>query len=59
MAGKTAISGEIIKSYLEQHPDMASLTLARKAYKENPELWKKRRGCKISNTPLQRGCWCT
>jgi len=39
MSKKTGITGEIIKSYLTQHPDMATRTLARLAYKENPELW--------------------
>ena len=39
MSKPTGISGNIVKDYIEQHPDMEHRTLARLIYKENPELW--------------------
>lgn len=39
MARKASVTGELIKSYLEEYPDMKNLTLARMIFKENKGLW--------------------
>lgn len=39
MSGKATITGELIKSYMEEYPDMKNLTLARMIFTENKGLW--------------------
>jgi len=39
MAGKRQIGSKIAEEYLERWPDMATRTLAKKMYKENPSVW--------------------
>lgn len=39
MSGKSAISGELTKSYLEENPNAKSLTLARMMFMEHPQVW--------------------
>ena len=40
MANKTQFVGELVKSYLEEYPDVKNLTLARMIFTENKGLWK-------------------
>lgn len=40
MAGQRTIKGQAALDYLEKFPDTPSLSLARKMYKENPEVFK-------------------
>jgi predicted phosphodiesterase len=39
MAGQTTITGKIVKSYLDKFPNVPSLTLAKKIYRENKEAF--------------------